>query len=115
MGWQGRSPTSITADAKGVDFATRRISDEVTITTSGRPTPVYRVSIGPGDVDRRVAVRRVLDDGREGLGDVLGDLLEWADGVLSIRTRDGITQVPEGRMVAGRLIPSAPPRRHPRA
>ena len=68
--------------------------------------------ISPDDVGRRVAVRRVLDDGRTGLGDVIGELLGWSDGALTIRTRDrGEVVVPEGLMVAGRRVPPPPERR----
>ncbi|HVF18954.1 MAG TPA: hypothetical protein VNA14_01765 [Mycobacteriales bacterium] len=64
------------------------------------------------DVGSRVAVRRVLDDGRTGLGDVLGELVAWTDDGLDIRTREGhLVRVAEERMLSGRLIPPPPARR----
>ncbi len=60
-------------------------------------------------------MRRVLDDGREGLGDVLGDLVSWADGRLEIRTKDDrVVGVEESAMVSGRRIPPPPVRRSAR-
>lgn len=67
--------------------------------------------ISPADVGRRVAVRRVLDDGRDGLGDVVGDLLAWADGTLTVRTRDGRdVRIAERLLVSGKTVPAAPAR-----
>jgi N-acetylglutamate synthase len=40
------------------------------------------------------------------LTDVVGDLLEWTDGVLRIRRRDGsIAEVAEDRLIAGKAVP----------
>ncbi len=84
----------------------------ITITSSEGASGPYTVRISPADVGQRVSLRRVLDDGREGLGDVLGDLVSWAGGMLVVRTRDGSeTHVAERHLLAGRLIPPAPARR----
>ncbi|HVF06199.1 MAG TPA: hypothetical protein VNA20_15260 [Frankiaceae bacterium] len=46
-----------------------------------------------------------------GVGDVVGELLAWSDGVLSVRRRDGsVVIVPECDLVAARVVPPAPPR-----
>ena len=88
---------------------------EATIITEQSSSGPYRVHITPADVGRRVAVRRVLDDGRSGLGDVLGELVSWTGEGLQIRTRTGdVVHVEEARMLSGRVIPPAPARR-PRA
>src|SRR5262245_17093433 len=74
--------------------------------------PAYIVSITPADAGRRVSVRSRTDDSM--LTDVVGDLLEWTDGVLRIRRRDGsIAEVAEDRLVAGKTVPPAPTRRKP--
>ena len=66
---------------------------------------VYRVAVTPADVGSRVSVRRVLPDG---LGDVVGDLVAWADGALSIRRRDGsVVAVAEADLLAARVVPPA--------
>jgi ribosomal protein S18 acetylase RimI-like enzyme len=45
------------------------------------------------------------------LTDVVGELLEWTDGVLRIRRRDGsIAEVAEDRLVAGKAVPPPPVR-----
>src|SRR5262245_55207179 len=71
--------------------------------------PAYIVSITPADAGRRVSVRSRTDDAM--LTDVVGDLLEWTDGVLRIRRRDGsIAEVAEDRLVAGKAGPPPPAR-----
>jgi hypothetical protein len=72
---------------------------------------IYRVQISPADVGRRIMVRRRLTDGREGLGDVVGDLLSWADAALTIRTRAGDVVVDEASVVAGKTVPAPVARR----
>ncbi|MDP9101886.1 MAG: hypothetical protein M3N21_07055 [Actinomycetota bacterium] len=70
----------------------------------------YTVDVGPGDSGMRVTVRRRLVEG--GLGDVLGELLEWDAGVLKLRRRDGVVvEVAEGDVVAAKRIPPPPPPR----
>lgn len=62
-------------------------------------------------VGKRVVVRRRLADGR--LGDVLGELLQAAGGVLVIETRRGVVEVAEADVVAGKPVPPAPARAAP--
>lgn len=70
----------------------------------------YTRDVGPGDSGVRVAVRRRLADG--GLGDVLGELERWADGVLVVRDRRGTAhEVAERDVVAAKRIPPPPARR----
>ena len=67
---------------------------------------MYRIAVTPGDVGARVSVRRVLTDGREGLGDVVGELLSWTGGVLAVRRRDGsVEQIPERTLVSAKIVP----------
>ena len=71
--------------------------------------PGYVVRIRPADVGSRVSVRTISG---ERYRDVVGDLLSWADGKLRIRRRDGsIVDVAENLVVAGKVVPPAPPRR----
>ncbi|MDP9399341.1 MAG: GNAT family N-acetyltransferase, partial [Actinomycetota bacterium] len=66
-----------------------------------------RVVLTPRDVGTRVVVRRTLPDGR--LGDVLGQLVAWTGGILTIRTRTGaLVQVDEATVVAGKPVPPPP-------
>lgn len=74
---------------------------------------IYRVAISPADIGARVMVRRRLGDGRDGFGDVVGELLSWADGVLTIRTRAGDVAVRADTVVAGKRVPP-PVTRQPR-
>ena len=70
----------------------------------------YTVDVGPGDSGIRVTVRRRLPEG--GLGDVLGQLLSWSDGVLTIERRDGTkVTIAEQDVVAAKRIPPPPERR----
>jgi hypothetical protein len=69
---------------------------------------VYRVAVTPADVGSRVSLRRAVPGG---VGDVVGDLLSWADGVLVVRRRDGASvSVAEADLVAGRVVPPPPVR-----
>lgn len=75
-----------------------------------RPRHVHRVT--PDDVGRRVSVRRWLDEDRTEAGDVLGDLLAYADGRLTVDGRDGPVTFAEDTVLASRLVPPPPaPRR----
>ena len=68
--------------------------------------------LSPRDVGARVSVRHRLADGQ--LTDVVGDLLSWAQGRLVVRRTDGQTvTLQEAAVVAGRVVPPAPPRRRP--
>jgi hypothetical protein len=64
---------------------------------------VYRIAVTPADVGARVTLRRAVPDG---VGDVVGELLSWASGVLAVRRRDGtVVEVPESALVAARVVP----------
>jgi hypothetical protein len=64
--------------------------------------------VTPADVGSRVTVRRALPDG---VGDVVGELVSWAGGVLTIRRRDEtLVEVAESAVVASRVVPPVPPR-----
>lgn len=66
------------------------------------------VSITPGDVGRRVTVRRRVP---EGYRDVVGVLEEWTGGVLRIRKRDGTeVRVAESTLAAAKVVPDRPAR-----
>ncbi|MCW2542991.1 MAG: hypothetical protein JWM40_543 [Frankiales bacterium] len=70
----------------------------------------YTIDVGPGDSGIRVTIRRRLPEG--GLGDVLGQLLSWTDGVLTVQRRDGTNvTIDEQDVVAAKRIPPAPERR----
>lgn len=57
----------------------------------------------PADVGSRVTLRRAVP---EGVSDVVGELLSWSDGVLTVRRRDGSSvTVPEADLVAARVVP----------
>ncbi len=67
---------------------------------------MYRIAVTPDDVGARVSVRRVLTDGREGLGDVVGELVSWTGGVLVVRRRDGtVVEVLETTLVSAKRVP----------
>lgn len=69
-----------------------------------------RVRITPDDVGSRVSVR--LQDETGGYTDVVGQLEGWADGELRVRRRDGeVVTLSERRVVAGKVVPPAPPKR----
>ena len=80
-------------------------------------SPLYRVALTRADVGARVVVRRRLPDAAPGeppLGDVLGDLESWSEGVLAVRTRTGeVVEVAEETVVAAKRVPPPPPRRQP--
>ncbi|MFC4905701.1 hypothetical protein [Actinomadura gamaensis] len=73
------------------------------------------VSVTPADVGARVSLRRRLPTGE--YSDVVGVLESWSGGVLLVRRRTGeLVDVPEGIVVAGKVVPpTPPPRRRPRA
>lgn len=75
------------------------------------------VTVTPADLGQRVSLRRRLATGE--YSDVVGVLESWSDpgpsGVLRVRRRGGeIVEIPEGILVAGKVVPPAPPRRRPR-
>jgi hypothetical protein len=69
----------------------------------------YTRDVGPGDSGVRVSLRRTLPEG--GYGDVLGQLLSWAEFV-RIERRDGVVvEIPSETVVAAKRVPPAPERR----
>ena len=70
----------------------------------------FTINVGPGDSGIRISLRRTLPEG--GYGDVLGELLSWTDGVVSVQRRDGsVVAVPEADVVAAKRIPPPPQRK----
>ena len=75
-----------------------------------RPRHVHRVT--PDDVGARVSVRRWLDEDRTEAGDVIGELLAYEDGHLTVEGRRGRVTFPESTVLASRVVPPPPePRR----
>jgi hypothetical protein len=71
----------------------------------------YTTDVGPGDAGIRISLRRRLSGG--GMGDVVGELLQWQDGVVRVRDRHGSEHVvDEPDVVAAKRVPPAPAR-HP--
>ncbi|MCU1592288.1 MAG: hypothetical protein JWP11_3544 [Frankiales bacterium] len=67
----------------------------------------YAHEVGPGDAGIRISMRRRYPDGQ--LGDVLGMLESWHDGVVTVVRASGErVVVPEGDVVATRRIPPPP-------
>jgi hypothetical protein len=70
----------------------------------------YAHEVGPGDAGVRISMRRRYPDGQ--LGDVLGVLESWVDGVVTVVRANGERVVlAEGDVVATRRIPPPPARR----
>ncbi|HVM27410.1 MAG TPA: hypothetical protein VM433_07030 [Mycobacteriales bacterium] len=70
----------------------------------------YTRDVGPGDSSVRVSLRRRLAGG--GLGDLLGELVSWQDGVVRLRDRHGaLHEVVEADVVAAKRVPPPPERR----
>jgi hypothetical protein len=70
----------------------------------------YAREVGPGDAGVRISLRRRYPDGQ--LGDVLGILESWVDGVVTVVRANGDHVVlGEGDVVATRRIPPPPARR----
>ncbi|GAA0949980.1 hypothetical protein [Nonomuraea longicatena] len=66
------------------------------------------IKITPADVRARVTTRRTVPGG---FRDAVGVLESWTSGVLRVRKRDGtIVEIAEESLVAGRVVPAAPPR-----
>jgi len=78
---------------------------------AGSPPGVrYVRDVSPADVGVRVSLRRRLAEG--GLGDVLGVVEAWQDGVVRVRRRDdALVDVAEADVVAIKRVPPAPERR----
>jgi hypothetical protein len=72
----------------------------------------YAQEVGPGDAGVRISLRRRYPDGQ--LGDVLGVLESWVDGVVTLVRAEGERVVlAEGDVIATRRIPPPPARRAP--
>lgn len=70
----------------------------------------YTRDVGPGDDGVRISLRRRLAGG--GMGDLLGELISWGDGVVRLRDRHGTEHaVAEDDVVAAKRIPPPPARR----
>lgn len=66
------------------------------------------ITISAADVGARITTRRRVPGG---FSDVVGTLESWDGGVLRIRRRDGtVVEISEESLVAGRVVPAAPPR-----
>ncbi|GGU08664.1 GNAT family N-acetyltransferase [Streptomyces violascens] len=79
-------------------------------TTGGR----LEVRITAADTGKRVSVRRLDPSGTPGslFADTVGVLTSWDNGVLSITRKSGETvRIEESTLVAGKVVPAAPPRR----
>ncbi|MFG2005816.1 hypothetical protein ACGFNU_42375 [Spirillospora sp. NPDC048911] len=80
---------------------------------SGRFAARLVVSITAADVGQRVSLRRRLPTGE--YSDVVGVLESWSRGTLQVRRRTGeLVEVPEGIVVAGKVVPPMPPPRRRR-
>ncbi len=67
------------------------------------------ITISASDVGARVTTRRRVPGG---FRDTVGTLESWEGGVLCVRKRDGtLVEIPEETLVAGKVVPAAPPRR----
>ena len=67
------------------------------------------MTVTPADVGARVSLRRAVDSG---VSDVVGVLESWTAGILVVRRRDGaLVSVAEADLVAGKVVPPAPPPR----
>ncbi len=69
--------------------------------------------LSAADVGHRVVVRRVVGvrDGRPLMSDMLGELVRFGEGELTVATKDGPVTTPLHRVVAGKRIPPPPRRR----
>ncbi|WP_442945829.1 putative acetyltransferase [Nonomuraea sp. LPB2021202275-12-8] len=66
------------------------------------------ITISATDVGARITTRRRVPGG---FSDAVGTLESWEGGVLSVRKRDGtVVEIAEETLVAGRVVPAAPPR-----
>ncbi|MDL4772146.1 MULTISPECIES: hypothetical protein [Thermomonosporaceae] len=80
---------------------------------SGRLVGRLVVKVGPADVGQRVSLRRRLPTGE--YSDVIGVLESWSGQTLQVRRRTGeLVEVPEEIVVAGKVVPPAPPIRRRR-
>lgn len=91
-------------------FRTWLVGPSVADVSTQRPPGVrYALTAGPADVGARVVLRRTLPGG--GLSDVLGHVERWADGAVTVRTRDGrLVEVRVADLVAAKRVPEPPAR-----
>ncbi|WP_049562196.1 putative acetyltransferase [Nonomuraea sp. SBT364] len=69
------------------------------------------ITISVADIGARITTRRRVPGG---FRDAVGVLESWEGGVLRIRKRDGtLVEISEETLVAGRVVPAAPPRPEP--
>ncbi len=87
------------------------------MTTDPDPDP----GLGPHCVGQRVVLRRVVrgergPSGGPALTDVLGVMETWTGTTTTVRRDDGtVVEVARADIVAGKVVPSRPPRRPRRA
>lgn len=73
--------------------------------------PRYVIRITTADVGSRVSVR-ARTHGHPPATDTVGVLRAWQDGTLTVERRDGtLVAIPEEDLLAGRVVPPAPPPR----
>ncbi|MEV4017028.1 hypothetical protein AB0J35_41700 [Nonomuraea angiospora] len=66
------------------------------------------IAITSQDIGARITTRRRVPGG---FRDAVGILVSWENGLLKIRKRDGsVVEIPEGTLVAAKVVPAAPPR-----
>jgi GNAT superfamily N-acetyltransferase len=64
--------------------------------------------LGPADVGKRVVIRRIVAvrDNRPIFSDVLGELLEWTESNVTVRTRSGPVSVRVGDIARAKTVPA---------
>jgi N-acetylglutamate synthase len=69
--------------------------------------------LGPADVGKRVVIRRIVapaepagEDNRPIFSDVLGELLEWTESKVTVRTRAGPIEVRRGDIARAKIVPA---------
>ena len=75
------------------------------------PLPLPQQFLSSAPLGTRVVVRYRIDGG---LTDALGELVECADGVCTVRTRRSDVVIALPLVVAAKEVPPPPPRRTPR-
>lgn len=73
--------------------------------------PRYAIRITAADVGRRVSVR-ARTHRQPSATDTVGVLRAWQEATLVVERRDGtLARIPEGDLLAARVVPDAPPPR----
>jgi len=64
--------------------------------------------LGPADVGKRVVIRRIVavQDNRAIFSDVLGELVEWTESNVTVRTRAGVVRVDRGDIARAKTVPA---------